>query len=153
MIPQCSSLPRSAPQSMFPFQSIVSTVWAEEKSPHSAHIPSRRPAAQPERHTKDAAGSSDPAALPGASRRGRAGEHERRPVELQADGQARARAVLTSSPLARALLGLQKSAVLRAPPASRGRKRQTKALVSSNRKARDSARSRLSRSHAHALLQ
>lgn len=89
MIPRGARFPTRPPQSVLPVPSIVSGVWAEEKGPRSACIPLRGREAQPARRTKDAAGSRDPVALPGASGRRRA------------DGQARARAVLTSASPAR----------------------------------------------------
>lgn len=111
MIPRAARFPARPPQSLLLLQSIVSRVWAEEKSLRGARISSRCPAAQPERRTKDAANFRDPAALPGASRRRRAGGHERHPAELQEDGQARAQAGLTAAPQARAPLQLQKKKI------------------------------------------
>lgn len=119
-------------------------------------MPSRGPAAQLERRTKDAAASGDPAALPDASRRLRAGGHQRRPAELREDGQARARAALSEVWRARALLnskGKKKNQSSKRPllvvAVKGGQKSQPRPM----REPRASSRSRPSRPHAEALLQ
>lgn len=115
----------------FPYNSLFQEFGQKRKVAAATTFRLVAPSAQTERCTKDAAGSRDPAALPGAS----------------------PGAVLTAPPPARARLELLKKAVLQAPPASRTHKRQTKATASSNQRARASFRSRPSHPHAHPLLQ